>query len=123
MDGDPTPVPAPVVLVIAGSASSALPVARPQLSAVILFDLVIPPPLYAASVNTSLFGLRQNKAVTSLSALLVLLSTFAVAATVSWGASEGGVCAGSAARTAWRRSRRNGTRRAAARSAGACAPV
>ncbi|MGH8980416.1 MAG: sodium:proton antiporter, partial [Acidimicrobiales bacterium] len=51
-----TTIPAPVVLVVAGSASTALPLPSLQIDPTIFFDLLIPPLLYAAAVGTSLHG-------------------------------------------------------------------
>lgn len=93
-----TTIPAPVVLVVAGSASTALPLPSLRIDPTVLFDLLIPPLLYAASIGTSLHGLLRNRgAVLSLSVLLVLATTFAVAGSVSAASTLGGAPIGIAA--------------------------
>lgn len=86
-----TTIPAPVVLVVAGSASTVLPLPPLRIDPTVFFDLLIPPLLYAASIGTSLHGLVRNRgAVLSLSVLLVLATTFAVAGSVSAASTLGG---------------------------------
>lgn len=90
-----TTVPAPVILVVLGSVYAAVPGPTIRISPSVLFDVVIPPLLYAAAIRTSLFGLQRNRgAVASLSVLLVLATTFAVGGAVSAAAGAGGISLG-----------------------------
>ena len=96
-----TTLPAPVLLVLVGSGYTVLPLPAMRIDPTVFFDLLIPPLLYATSIRTSLFGLRRNLgAVLSLSVLLVLVTTFAVAGALSMAAAATGVPMGFAAAAA-----------------------
>ncbi|MEV0355116.1 Na+/H+ antiporter [Nocardia sp. NPDC050697] len=74
----------PLVLTVAGVAASYLPfVPQVELDPEIVLLGVLPPLLYTAAIRTSLLDFRKNAAtIALLSVVLVLFSTFAVAAVV-----------------------------------------
>jgi monovalent cation/hydrogen antiporter len=72
-------IPAPIILVVAGSIDTFLPGRDVSLRPDVVLYFVVPPLLYAAAVEASLFDIRANlRAVVSLSVLLVVATTFAV---------------------------------------------
>ncbi len=74
------PVPAPLVLIVAGIAASFVPgVPTVQLSPQVVLVGFLPPLLYAAAINTSLIDFHRNaRPIALLSVGLVIVTTFAV---------------------------------------------
>lgn len=80
-----TRLPDAVVLAMVGLMYAALPGPTVRLEPQVVLDLVLPPLLYYAALNSSLLALRNRlRAVISLSVLLVLATTFAVGGLVAW---------------------------------------
>nr|WP_246345182.1 Na+/H+ antiporter [Conexibacter arvalis] len=76
---DRSGLPAAVLFVLAGSALALLPVPTAPLDPDVVLQLVIPPLLYAAALNASLFEIRSNlRRIASLSVGLVLMTGLAV---------------------------------------------
>lgn len=80
-----TRLPDAVVLAVVGLVYAALPGPTVRLDPDVVLDLVLPPLLYYAALNSSLLALRNRlRAVISLSVLLVLVTAFAVGGVVAW---------------------------------------
>lgn len=80
-----TRLPDAVVLAVLGLVYAVLPGPTVRLEPQVVLDLVLPPLLYYAALNSSLLALRNRlRAVISLSVLLVLTTAFAVGGLVAW---------------------------------------
>ncbi|MCF6378531.1 Na+/H+ antiporter [Nocardioides KLBMP 9356] len=79
-------VPAPLLLVVVGAVASYLPgVPTIRLESEVVLLGLLPPLLYAAAIQTSLVDFNANRGtILRLSVLLVVVTTFAVAAVVHW---------------------------------------
>ena len=79
-------VPAPLLLVVVGAAAAYVPgVPTIHLESEVVLLGLLPPLLYAAAIQTSLVDFNANRGtILRLSILLVLVTTFAVAAVVHW---------------------------------------
>src|SRR5579884_1817852 len=78
-----TGLPAAVLLVVAGVVYAWLPGQNLRLEPSFVLDVVIPPLLYAAALNSSAIGLRRNaRTVGSLSVGLVIATTVAAGASL-----------------------------------------